>query len=328
MATMSDEPGVGEEDVRYRISYGKKKVPFHRLHARPLVGLTPIPESAFVGRSNVLFACEVDLVVLGEDFLAAYTVGDNSLVVATDSMKNIIIKQALVYDGATHEGYLLSLARAFIDRYDHLRDLELDIRELPFPASIVAGPGEAFIASDVLFENVPNGDRTVARMRVQRTGENGGEAVVAIAEHESGRMGLRLLKVTGSSFTAFVHDEHTTLPDRRDRPLFIDLDVFWTYLDPQDVTGDIPSLYVAGEQVADLCRTVFHAFVSESIQHLVHQMGRTMLERFPSLGSVRFVGRNLTKDPFHVSELDPTVKVYSDPFPAFGEITLQMIRKS
>lgn len=319
---------AGDRRVDYRISYGKKQVPFHRVHARPLAGLTPIPESAFIGRSNVLFACEVDVVVLGEDFLPAYTVGDNSLVVATDSMKNIVIRQALEFDGATHEGYLLSLARAFIERYDHLQDLELEVRELPFPASVVAGPEGAFVASGVLFENIPDGDHTVARMRVQRTGENGDGADVIIAEHESGRAGLRLLKVTGSSFTAFVHDEHTTLPDRRDRPLFIQLDVFWTYLDPSDVTGDVPVRYVAGEQVADLCRTIFHAFVSESIQHLVHEMGLTMLERFPSLGSVRLVARNLTKDPFHVSEHDPTVKVYSERFPAFGEITLQMTRKS
>ncbi len=328
MSGVSDELRIGDPDVDYLITYGKKQVPFHRVHAKPLAGLTPIPESAFVGRSNVLFACEVDVVVLGDDFLPAYTVGDNSLVVATDSMKNIIIKQALAFDGTTHEGYLSSLAGAFIERYDHLRDIELTIRELPFPAAVIASDdGAAFVASQVLFNDVPGGDHTVARLRVTRT--NGkSDAGLAIIEHECGRVDLRLLKVTGSSFTAFVHDEHTTLPDRRDRPLFIHLDVYWTYLDAREVIGDAPARYVAGEQVADLCRTVFHAFVSESIQHLVHQMGLTMLERFPQLQRVRFVARNLTKDPFHISDADPAVKVYSEPFPAVGEITLQMTRKA
>ncbi|MGI8482686.1 MAG: factor-independent urate hydroxylase [Thermomicrobiales bacterium] len=322
---MSDDLRAGDPEVDYLISYGKKQVPFYRVHARPLTGLTPIPESAFTGRSNVLFACEVDVVVLGEDFLPAYTVGDNSLVVATDSMKNIIIKQALAYDGATHEGYLASLARTLIDRYDHLRDLQLDVREIPFPASTVTTVSGTFGPSDVLFDHVPQGDHSVARMRVRRGTD---DAAIEIVEQESGRVGLRLLKVTGSSFTAFVHDEHTTLPDRRDRPLFISLDVFWTYLDANDWLGDDPTRYVAGEQVGDLCRTVFHDFVSESIQHLVHEMGLRMLGRFPQLAAIRFVANNLTKDPFHVSEVDPTIKVYSDPFPAFGEITLRMTRKT
>lgn len=324
MSNDSNNVGAGEPDVDYRISYGKKQVPFHRVHAKPLTGLTEIPESAFTGRSNVLFACEVDVVVLGDDFLRAYTVGDNSLVVATDSMKNIIIKQALAYDGATHEGYLASLARTLLDRYDHVRDLQLEVREIPFPASIVETEGGAFGASEVLFEHVPQGDHSVARMRVQKGTDDAG---IVIAEQESGRVGLRLLKVTGSSFTAFVHDEHTTLPDRRDRPLFIYLDVFWTYGDANDAIGEVPARYVAGEQVGDLCRSVFHAFVSESIQHLVHEMGLRMLARYPQLSAVRFVAHNLTKDPFHISEEDPTIRVYSDPFPAFGEITLQMSRK-
>lgn len=321
---MNDDQRSGLPDVDYAISYGKQAVRFQRVYAQPLEGLTPIPESSFVGRSNVLFSAEVDVEVLGEDFLPAYTVGDNSSVVATDSMKNIIIREAIQYDGGVHEGYLLSLAKTFVARYDHLHDLRLAIHEIPFPASIVAGDG-TFGASDVLFTNVPGGEQSVARMQVTR--DAGGDAV-RIVSLESGRTGMKLLKVTVSSFTAFVHDEHTTLPDRRDRPLFIYLDVFWTYADPQDAIGEDPARYVAGEQVGDLCRTVFHRFVSESIQHLVHEMGKTMLARFPQVQSVRFVAQNHTRDPWHQSDQDSRAKVYSEPFPAYGEITLKMTRTS
>jgi len=92
-------------------------VPFHRVSAAPLTGLTPIPESTFTGRSNIVFGCEVDV----EDFMPAYTVGDNSLVVATDSMK-IIIRQAMIFSGATHEGSLAALVRTFIELDEHLHD--------------------------------------------------------------------------------------------------------------------------------------------------------------------------------------------------------------
>ena len=89
----------------YEISYGKARVPLYRVYARPLAGVTPIPESAFTGRGNALFALEVDVEVFGDNFLPAYTRGDNSDVVATDSMKNFVLQQALAFEGA--KPYLL-----------------------------------------------------------------------------------------------------------------------------------------------------------------------------------------------------------------------------
>lgn len=314
---MSDTPNPD----RFEISYGKRAVPIYRVFGTPLLGITPVPESPFTGRANILIAAEVDIKVFGKDFLPAYTVGDNSLVVATDSMKNIILRQALEYDGPTLEGYLGALGQHVIGMYEHVRDLELRIRELPFPAAIVPDGEGGFTESGVLFDGSGHSDRFVARIRMQRTDEG-----IEIVSHECGRTGLRLMKVTGSAFTRFVRDDYTTLPDRRDRPLFIHLDVFWTYRDARDPLGETASHYVPAEQVRDIAGAVFHDFVSESIQHLVHEIGKRLLLRFPQLEAVRFVAENRTRDPFHVSETDPSVKVYSDPFPAFGEITLRMTR--
>ena len=46
-----------------------------------------------------LFAADVTLDVYGENFMPAYTEGDNSLVVATDTMKNFVHANALEYSG-------------------------------------------------------------------------------------------------------------------------------------------------------------------------------------------------------------------------------------
>src|SRR5215216_4004859 len=100
-------------DIRHEISYGKIAVPLYRVYGAPLRGVTPIPESPFTGRDNVLVAREVDIQVLGENFLPAYTEGDNSAVVATDSMKNVIIREALNHDGATPEGFFHHLGAVF-----------------------------------------------------------------------------------------------------------------------------------------------------------------------------------------------------------------------
>jgi urate oxidase len=67
--------------------------------------------------------------------------------------------------------------------------------------------------------------------------------------------------------------------------------------------------------------------VSESIQHLVHEIGARQLRRFPQLAAVSFEAQNRTWDPAAQSEADPKVKVYTDPFPAYGVIKLRLTRE-
>src|SRR5262245_62081565 len=107
---MGKEPAMAT-DFQYTISYGKRAIPLYRVYSAPLRGLTPIPESNFAGRENILFAVEIDVEVVGNNFLPAYTQGDNSNLVATDSMKNFVLRQALEFQGATLESFLDLLGR-------------------------------------------------------------------------------------------------------------------------------------------------------------------------------------------------------------------------
>lgn len=307
-------------EYNYEISYGKARVPFYRVYARPLSGITRIPESSFTGRDNILFAMEVDVEVFGNNFLPAYTSGDNSSVVATDSMKNFILKQALVFQGSTLEAFLAVLGQQFLATYPHMERLRLTGRELPFTAAPVSH-GATFEDSKVLFRQ-SHDDFTTATLDFAGSGDSR-----IITAHRCGRVGLQLLKVTGSSFTHFVRDAYTTLPERVDRPLFIYLDVFWKYADITDMLSPDLVHYVPAEQVRDVVQVIFHEFVSESIQHLVHEMGLRLLARFPQIAEVSFEAQNRTRDPVAVSEADPRLKVYSDPFPAYGMIKLTMTRK-
>jgi urate oxidase / 2-oxo-4-hydroxy-4-carboxy-5-ureidoimidazoline decarboxylase len=317
IAALRLEDRVGEgalSGVDYEISYGKSSVPVFRHYATPLAGVPEVPESAFTGRDNTLFANEISVEVFGDNFLPAYTRGDNSSVVATDSMKNFILSQAREYEGATLEGYLALLGSGFLERYEQMRDVRVSGRELPFDPAQVPGDG-GFEPSRVLRRR-GSGEHSVAALRYGR-----GEAGSDLLEQRSGRVGMELLKVEGSAFTRFVRDEYTTLPERSDRPLFIGLDVHWTYGDPLDALGETPQRYVAGEQARDVCAAVFDDLVSESIQQLVHEMGKRLLERYPQLRSVEFAARNMTRDPYEDDR-----KVFVPPFPAFGTITLKLTR--
>lgn len=311
---------------RFTISYGKARVPVYRVYAQPLTGVAPIPESAFTGRQNTLLALEVDVEVFGDNFLPAYTEGDNSRVVATDSMKNFVLRQALEYGGTTIEGFLDMLGRRFLASYDQMERLRLTARELPFvPASVPTGAPGAFAASEALFSR-SHDDYAVVTLEFDRAGSDGDVGSASLVAHQCGRAGMQLLKVTGSSFTHFVRDDFTTLPERSDRPLYVFMDVSWTYADAADLLDLSRQRYVPAEQMRDLVSVVFHDFVSESIQHLVHEMGTRIFARFPQLAEVSFEAQNRTPDPTAVSQADARVKVYTDPFTAYGLIKLTMRR--
>ncbi|GCE12843.1 factor-independent urate hydroxylase [Tengunoibacter tsumagoiensis] len=312
---MSQEP-------TYAISYGKMHVPVYRVYAQPLAGIQPIPESLFTSRSNTLWAFEVDVEVFGQNFLPAYTEGDNSAVVATDSMKNFVLREALDYTGSTLEDFLYVLGQHFLDTYEQMERLQLTARELPFSLVPVPQRGYAsFTESGILFRRTHD-DYAVAELSFERS-----ERGPVVTFQRSGRVGLELLKVTGSSFTRFVQDEYTTLPERVDRPLFVYLDVHWKYAHHEDFVGRDLARYVAAEQVRDVVQVVFHEFVSESIQHLVHEIGLRLFQRYPQICELSFAAQNRTRDQISVSESDEKIRVYSDPFSAYGLIKLTLQRE-
>ena len=81
---------------------------------------------------STLFAAEIGMTARGEAFGPSYTEGDNTAVVATDSMKNFIQMTALEYDDPSLEGFLEVLARRFMDIYGQAERIELHGREVPF----------------------------------------------------------------------------------------------------------------------------------------------------------------------------------------------------
>jgi urate oxidase len=272
--------------MSYDIRYGKAEISLYRtkLAGKPL------------------FGAEVQVDVFGDNFLPSYTEGDNSMVVATDTMKNFTYAAALEFEGSTHEQFAEFLARRFLDTYSQMQRVQVRCRELPFTAW-----------SDKLLSPTYN-DYGFFVLAAGREG---------IVDLECQRRDLRLVKLTGSAFAEFVRDQYTTLPERRDRPLFIYLDVSWRYSDPALALG---SGHVPSEEVARCIRETFDEFVSLSIQHLVHEMGTRLLARYPQLSEVGFAAQNRLWDTSAQSEAEPMRRVYSNPKPAHGSIGLTIKR--
>jgi urate oxidase len=273
--------------MKAEIRYGKHEVSFYRTHP-----------------TRVLFAGRVSIDVFGDNFMPAYTQGDNRNVVATDTMKNFVYAMALDYDGDGYEGFADFLARQFLQHYEQMQSLRISIRELPFrkhSEKLLSGPLED--------------DYETVEVERDRSG---------LRSMRCGRRKLRLIKLTGSAFKSFARDEFTTLPEVTDRPLYIYLDVLWRYPDPARAIQT--SQLVSSATVRDLVVKTFDDVVSMSIQHLVHEMGVRILDQFSELSEVSFQAQNRLWDTSRVSETGEQHRVFSDPKPAHGVIGLTLKR--
>lgn len=275
--------------------YGKGDVIVYRLHRD---GQVPAGESPVFG-ANVL------MLLYGDAFWPTYTTGDNTGLIATDSMKNFIQRETLNFAGFDLEDYCRFLAQKFIGKYAQTDGIEVSAEQIPY---------EPVPGGTISFQ--PGGpDRAFAKLELRRSGEK-----IETVDVRSGIRGFRLLRLGGSAFHGFVRDEYTTLPDIQNRPLHMWLDLEWGYIAPH-------AAYSQGAvtgQVRQIVHEVFHAFESGSIQQIIYQIGTRLLTDIPALSEVHLEANNRTWDT--ISESGQTSGVYTDARPPFGCLGLSLKR--
>jgi urate oxidase/2-oxo-4-hydroxy-4-carboxy-5-ureidoimidazoline decarboxylase len=259
--------------------YGKGDVTVYRLNRDPGQG--------------AVFGANVLILIYGDAFWPTYTKGDNTSLVATDSMKNFIQRETMNFTGNDLETYCGFIAEKFMNTYPQAEGAQVTASEVPYApltnswvAFAPAGP-----------------ERAWARIELTRQG---------VAERRSGISGFRLLRLNGSAFQGFVRDEYTTLPDIANRPLNMWLDLDWSGI------GSI------GDQVRKMVHDVFDRFESGSIQQIIYQIGTKMLAEIPSVIEVNLEANNRTWDT--IAEQGGSVGVYTDPRPPYGCLGLSLKR--
>jgi urate oxidase len=209
-------------------------------------------------------------IALEGDFTAAHTDGDNSAVVATDTMKNTAYAYAAEHLTGAIESYATTLATHFLD-FAQVDRATVNVREHGWrPIDVAGAPApDAFVRSG-------EGTR-VATVAVTR-----GETVV-----EAGVEDLIVMKTTRSAFSGFPRDRYTTLPETEDRLMATKVTAIWRYGAP-DI--DFDAVYAA---VRSTLLEVFADHDSPSVQTSIWIMARAMLERHAELDEVRMVLPNL-----------------------------------
>ena len=210
----------------------------------------------------------------------AYTHGDNTRLVATDTLKNTVF--ALAKD--THFEDPPTFARALtlhlLAQYPHLGGATARVSGRTWHR--LGGCPHAFVGSD-------------AERRECEAVADRGEPVRVV----DGLAGLALAKTTASSFEGFHVDGFRTLPDAADRVLATELSASWELNDAAG-RGDFDAV-LAAARGALLAAFVDHHSVS--VQNTLHRMASAALDATDATDAVTLVMPNRHHVPVDLSAL-------------------------
>ena len=194
-------------------------------------------------------------VALEGDFDSAYTDGDNSKVVPTDTMKNSVYAIAKLHGVDAIETYAQHLAKHFFDSFDHITKTTICVAEKLWQRIDLDGEahGHAFTGG--------NSEENTCCAIVSEKG----------TKLSSGLRGLQILKTTDSAFEGYIKDKYTTLKETSDR-------IFATTITTQWPCNDVDRDWTQTRQtIRRLLLDVFAHQFSPSVQKTLYDMAQSVL---------------------------------------------------
>ena len=206
-------------------------------------------------------------IALEGDFAASYVDGDNSLVVATDTMKNTAYALAAEHLTGAIETYAAALGRHFLQD-SQVSTVTVSIDE--FAWRPIGSAPDAFTR-----------DRTSTRTCALVMERDGLTVDAGIAD-------LVVMKTSKSAFSGFPRDEYTTLAETEDRLLATKVSAVWRYVDGASVDYD-----ASFEAVSRTLLDVFAEHFSVSVQASIWIIGQAIVERHPEVAEITMTLPNL-----------------------------------
>jgi urate oxidase len=237
--------------------------------------------------------------LLEGDIETSYTKADNSVVVATDSIKNTIYIKAKENPVTPPELYATILGSHFIEKYPHIHVANISVITHRWTRMTIAGKPHPHS-----FYRDGNEVRTVEARISRKDG-------VSLT---SGISGLLVLKSTGSAFHGFVRDEYTTLGETWDRILSTEVDAAWTWKFPDlaAVKAAVPKFDDAWETARSITMKTFAEDESASVQNTMYKMCEQILEAVPETLTVTYALPN--KHYFELGKPSPSLPHLQSPF--------------
>ncbi|KAA8650565.1 hypothetical protein EYZ11_009711 [Aspergillus tanneri] len=243
--------------------YGKDNVRVYKVHKDEKTGIQTVVE---------MTVC----VLLEGDIETSYTKADNSVIVATDSIKNTIYILAKQHPVTPPELFGSILGTHFIQKYPHIhaahahiithRWTRLNIDGKPHPHSFVRDSEEK------------------RNVQVDVVEGRGIDITSSLSK-------LTVLKSTNSQFWGFLRDEYTTLKETWDRILSTDVDASWkwkTFGGLDEVRDHIPKFDATWVHARDVTLKTFAEDNSASVQNTMYKMAERILAYQPLVETVEY----------------------------------------
>ncbi len=214
-------------------------------------------------------------VMLEGEFEAVHTTGDNTGLVATDTMRNVV--------------YALAAERTLDSLPDFARALVEHFLEHPSVTGALARlsqhPWQRLAGDHPHAWQRGTGGTRIEEVRADPGGMG----------YSAGIEDLLVLRSSGSAFEGFDRDRFTTLPETDDRILATAVAGRWEY---GDDGGDLEATWA---RVRDRLLEAFTDHHSPSVQFTLYRMGEAVLEAHPEIDRIRLSLPNRHHLPFDVS---------------------------
>ena len=200
------------------------------------------------------------------DFEAAHVKGDNTGLLATDTMRNTVYALAKDHLTGDIEDFGLKLVDHFLEAGPKVTGVRIHFTEYLWDRIVADGR-----------EHDHSFVRTAGQRLATVSGDESGTRQV-----EAGIDDLLVLKTTNSGWEGFLHEQYTTLPETDDRILSTVIAANWAY----NIT-DV-SFGEAWRGVKETVLATFTDHYSPSAQNTLYRMGSAVLERFPEIERIHF----------------------------------------
>ena len=219
----------------------------------------------------------VDVALFG-DFAAAHTEGDNTGLLATDTMRNTVYALAKDHLTGSIEEFGMLLVRHFVETGPTVERARVRFTEHPWDRIVVDGEKH---------------DHSFVRAAGERTATVEGDAEGVRVE--AGVADLLVLKTTNSGWEGFLRERFTTLPETHDRILSTAVTADWLY-NSTDV--DFAATWAG---VKERLLATFTDHYSPSVQNTLYRMGEAVLGGFPEVEKIRLSLPNRHHIPYDLS---------------------------
>jgi urate oxidase len=203
-------------------------------------------------------------VYLQGDFELCFA-GDNTGIMATDTMKNTVYSVARESAATTPEGYAQDLARLLSQRNPQAKHVRITVEEKMWIRIKAGGEkhGSAFLQrgpdlATTSLELIPGSAPAIS----------------------SGVKGLVILKTSKSAFKGFKRDAWTTLPETGDRLFGTEATIVWVY---SKLLDDYAAARI---RLMDTLLASFANHDSLSVQHTLYAMAEDALAAEPAISEI------------------------------------------